>query len=92
MLTVEVIPNFSAVQSRTDDSGRARHKQVVFVNVGGAYPLQVTVPVDTPHGYLPGTYKMAAESFRVGKYGDLEINNYGVVLHPDKSGEIKKAV
>jgi hypothetical protein len=55
-------------------TGKPYHKQQAFLHVPGSrYPTACKLFAEDGKAFAPGMYFLAASSFRVGQYGDLEI-------------------
>lgn len=75
-----------------EKADRFFHTQRAAVFVGGEYPLVVKVTVQSADkGYPAGEYTVDPASFRVGRYGGLEIDPYGFRLIPESAAKVKAA-
>jgi len=80
-IIVEVLEGHNAPIMR-ENGGKQYFKQKAYVSLGGAYPQEIMISVpsaaDAKH---VGKYIVENGAFRVGKYGDLEINNFDLYKH-----------
>ena len=80
MLKISIVKGFDQPVSRNTQNGTRWH-QIAYAHFGGAYPAEIRIPLADPNGaYLVGAYVLDNSSFRVGKYGDLEINPFQLKL------------
>jgi hypothetical protein len=57
--------------------------QKAFAHLGGVFPVEIKVPIKNPtHVHPVGKYSLHPSSFKVGQYGDLEINRWEINLNP----------
>lgn len=69
---------------KTKNGMRRFYEQVGFIEVNDEV-RKIRVPIDVEGGqqaYAVGKYTLAASSFTVGKFHDLEINSYEFGLEP----------
>ncbi|WP_220721566.1 G5P family DNA-binding protein [Agarivorans litoreus] len=101
MITVEVFDKLDVEnrQFTNKDTGEVtdRFKQKAYISTGGRFPLEFKLPIESrADAYEPGKYTLSGECFQVGKYGDLELNRFNIVLVPqleqDAFGHDKKPV
>lgn len=65
---------------------RTVYEQKAFAHLGGVFPVQFTLTHDDhKNAYEIGEYQLAPESFKIGPYGDLQIDRYNLKLKPIKS-------
>lgn len=82
MLKISIIEGHHQPISRNTRNG-VMWNQDAYVHLGGAYPSKMKIPLDSPSGaYPPGEYELSPDSFRVGQYGDLEVNRFGLKIVP----------
>lgn len=87
-MKIEIIAGFEAPQSRTvngrdGQAPREVFSQTAFAHLGGPFPVQIRLPLESMQAYYQvGKYHLSDDSFRVGQYGDLQINPYGIKLLP----------
>ena len=63
-----------------------------YAHLGGAFPVQFRLPAQSStHIFSPGHYQLSPESFKVGQYGDLEIDRFNMALVPLPQGHKEKA-
>jgi len=80
-IIVEVLEGHNAPVMR-ENGGKQYFKQKAYVSLGGAYPQEIQIPVPTAgDAKHVGKYVIEPGAFRVGKYGDLEINNFDLYKH-----------
>lgn len=95
-LIVEVVDGHHLPTPRTfkgRDGKPDRHvfEQKVFAHFGGAFPVEFKLSFDTPEeAYKVGKYVLTPDSFKVGQYGDLQIDRYNIQLSPVDMNELKK--
>lgn len=87
MLTIEINSQDCGVESRnvqTKSGPQTFYHQTAYLHRPGvAYPDRFRLPVRSPaEAYAPGRYTLGDGSYRVGRYGDLEINRFEMTLHP----------
>lgn len=69
--------------SKDDGTVSVRFKQSVALDHGGDFPLPFDVEVKNENNYYaPGEYTLSPDSFRVGRFGGLEINPFQLKLLP----------
>lgn len=62
------------------------------VDTGGLYPVEFRFPVASEsHIMAPGKYSLAECSFKVGQFGDLEIDRFNITLIPLPAQQHQKA-
>ena len=82
MLKIEIISGACAVQSRSftnKNTGELNtfYIQPAYAHLGDAFPVKINVPLISPeHAYSAGFYTLSLQSYRVGNFGDLEIDRY----------------
>jgi hypothetical protein len=82
MLKISIIEGHHQPISRTTKNG-VMWNQDGYVHLGGAYPSKMKITLESPAAaYGPGEYELSPESFRVGQYGDLEVNRFGMKMVP----------
>jgi hypothetical protein len=58
---------------------KTRFKQRFYMHNGGPFPIECRLDIPAIAQALPiGNYKLLPTAFRVGKYGDPEINNWEI--------------
>tara|TARA_A100001391_G_scaffold68654_1_gene43887 strand:+ start:2408 stop:2710 length:303 start_codon:yes stop_codon:yes gene_type:complete len=66
-------------------------EQTAFIHLGGPYPVEFKINLDTPaDAYPAGEYTMAPSCFRVNGYGSLEVNRFDFRLVAVKSLQAAK--
>lgn len=54
-----------------------------YADLGGAFPVEFRFPVESAtHVFAVGEYQLAQSSFKIGQYGDLEIDRFNMMLIP----------
>ncbi|KAA9131964.1 hypothetical protein F3N42_07260 [Marinihelvus fidelis] len=77
----KVIIKSMDLREETTSKGNIITKQQAAVDPGdGSFPLPFYLTVRS--AYKPGEYRLAGSTFRQGRYGDLEIDPYGIKLLP----------
>lgn len=74
-----VIKSENTRHERTS-KGTDLRKQEAAIDSGSDFPLRFELTVDQP--YKPGKYTLAGSAFRVGRFGGLELDPYGIKLEP----------
>lgn len=81
-MKISVVQGHHEPLSRATQNG-IRYHQLAYADLGGAYPAEVRIPLASAAAAYPvGEYLLSPRSYRVGKYGDLEINNFQIILDP----------
>ena len=81
-MKIAIVQGHHEPQSRATQNG-VRYHQLAYADLGGAYPAEVRIPLASAAAAHPvGDYLLSQRSYRVGKYGDLEINNFQIILEP----------
>ncbi|CAA0100641.1 Uncharacterised protein [BD1-7 clade bacterium] len=82
MLKVSIIDGHHQPQSRNTQKG-VRYFQNAYVDLGGAYPQHIELPIKAPSEAHPiGDYNVSISSFQVGRYKNLELNPFELSLDP----------
>lgn len=85
MLKISIVDGHHTPESRTTQKG-VMWSQEAYAHLGGAYPAKIKLSLDGPQAaYPPGDYQLSPAAFKVGQYGDLEINRFQVKLIPLRS-------
>ncbi len=84
------------VGGRDGHPPRIFYDQEAYAHLGGRFPSQFRLSHrEFKNIYKPGQYKLAASSYRIGRYGDIELNPYELKLVPlnmdETTGEIHTA-
>jgi hypothetical protein len=85
MINVEILKGYNDVQNRSiktkDGSPRVLYSQKAFLDLGGAFPIEFTLSVESPAlAYPVGNYQLNLSCIKVNKFGSLEIDPYNVSL------------
>lgn len=60
--------------------------QPAFAHLGGHFPVEIKLPLkNATFAHPVGKYNLDKDSFKVGQYGDLEINRWEINLVPISS-------
>lgn len=70
------------VSSTTGKPFRTRKQTAYLHRDGMPYPDRFEISLGDQKAYKPGQYFLAPQSFRVGKFGDLEIDRFNLLLLP----------
>lgn len=90
MLKVEIF-DASVQKEWVEKQNKYFYHQEAAVNCGGPYPLVVKVPIPNPdQAHEKGEYSLHHSAFRVGRFGSLEVDPYGIKLIPVHAS-LKKA-
>ncbi len=82
MLKISIVEGHHHPKSKNTKSG-VRHHQDAYVHLGGAYPQQIEIPLNSAaEAFAIGDYQLNLNSFRVGKYKSLELNPFELNLLP----------
>lgn len=79
---MQIIIKSAATREETTSKGTVLQKQQAAIETGRDFPLVFELTVQRP--YAPGRYAFAVESFRVNRFGGLELNPYDLALVPIK--------
>lgn len=61
---------------------KPRWKQDAYLHNGGAFPEKCKLNLDGPQAAVPvGKYFVKPSGFRIGRYGDPELNNWELSKH-----------
>lgn len=91
MLEIELNTNDCQIQTRQvtiKETGEQRtiHEQQAYFHTGGAYPVPFKLSIrNASEAYPSGKYTLHPSSFRVNKFGTLELNRYEIRLSPIKT-------
>ena len=90
-MKITIVEGHHQPESRTTQKG-LMWSQKAYADLGGAFPAQMKITLQSPNeAYRPGDYELSPESFRIGQYGDLEVNRFNIKLVP-VSAALKSAV
>jgi hypothetical protein len=79
---MQVTIKSASLRQETTNKGTVLQKQQAAVETGRDFPLVFELTVR--EAYPPGRYELAPESYRVSRFGGLEIDPYGIALRPLK--------
>jgi hypothetical protein len=95
-MKIEILKDHEAPIGRMvgqGDQRRERFHQRAFAHMGGPFPVEFRLPLENMSDYYPaGEYMLDPSSFRIGRYQDLELNQYGIKLNPVRANATPKAV
>jgi len=58
---------------------KTRYKQRIYMHNGGPFPLECKLDIPAiPNALAVGFYRLLPTGFKVGRYGDPEINNWEI--------------
>lgn len=78
----------SAVETRSGVSKQGkpysvRNQNVYWHKTGEPYPFKVQISLeDGQEPYSPGFYTLSESSYKIGRFGDLEIDRFNLKLIP----------
>lgn len=91
-MLVEIVKGSDEVKPvRDKNTGEVRGfiQEAYFHMDGSAFPVKGKIRVENGQGHVPGKYNISP-SYRVGRFGDLEINPFDVpALTPAKPDQVK---
>jgi len=88
-MKITIAKGHEAPISRTTQNG-IRWSQLGYAHMGGAFPQEIQIPLSSAAAAYPvGDYQLSERSFRVGKYGGLEVNPFDLILEPLSSAVAK---
>ncbi|MBO1273645.1 hypothetical protein J3L11_18605 [Shewanella sp. 4t3-1-2LB] len=87
MLEIEIFPENVNTSSRTLPSkdgkpGRTMYEQTAYANLGGKFPVEMTLQLDSAAPFAAGKYTIDPSSFIVNNFGSLELKRYGMKIVP----------
>jgi len=86
------VPTPRTFSAKGDRPARTVYEQKVYAHLGGAFPVEMKLSFDDHKDAYPiGKYELSKSSFKVGQYGDLQIDRYNTVLTPLADFADKKA-
>ena len=82
MLQISIIEGHHQALSRSTKNG-TRYYQKAYAHMGGAFPQEIEIPLRSPaEAYPVGDFSLSVSTFQVGKYKNLELNPFEVLLVP----------
>jgi hypothetical protein len=86
-MIIEIIKGAEKPESRKfKNSDDLSWSQKGFAHMGGVFPVEIKIPIENASYCNPvGKYHLNPSSFKVGQYGDLEINKWNIELIPVNS-------
>ena len=87
MLIIEIMENRNRPIAKVIREGKPDEKTFyeheVYLHKAGLYPIECRLPAKSAtHIITPGKYVLSKNSFKVGQYGDLQIDRYAIELVP----------
>ncbi|MDN5369582.1 MAG: hypothetical protein PWP74_890 [Shewanella sp.] len=87
ILEIEIFPENVNTSSRTLPSkdgkpGRTMYEQTAYANLGGKFPVEMTLQLDSAAPFAAGKYTIDPSSFIVNNFGSLELKRYGMKIVP----------
>lgn len=77
------IPTPRTIKGQNGRPDRVIYDQIAFAHVGDVFPIRTKLTHDDHKDALPvGKYTIDPSSFKVGRFGSLELDNYNMVLTP----------
>ena len=75
------IPTPRTIKGQNGKGDRVVYDQTAFAHLGGVFPVQMRLTHNDHNEAMEvGKYLLHPSSFKVGRYGGLEIDNYNMVL------------
>ncbi|MEC8225064.1 MAG: single-stranded DNA-binding protein [Pseudomonadota bacterium] len=95
-MKIEIMKGYEHLTPRTINKGKENEvtvfDQKAYAHLGGPFPTEFRITHrDHNTAYPVGMYSVDDSSYRVGRWGDLELNNREMKLNPVSSFEEKKA-
>ncbi len=88
MLKIEIFQEDVTVNARNmppkdDKPGRTIYEQTAYAHLGGKFPVQMKLQVESPASTYPaGEYQIDSSSFTVNNFGGLELKRFGLKITP----------
>lgn len=75
------LPKSRTMKGKDGKSDRVLYDQTAFAHLGGVFPVEMRLTHNDLSEVLEiGKYLLHPKSFKVGRYGGLEIDNFNMVL------------
>jgi len=82
------LPKPRTIKGSNGKSDRVVYEQTAFAHLGGVFPVEMRLTHNDVSEVLEiGKYYLHPKSFKVGRYGGLEIDNFNIVLEPYTAGK-----
>ncbi len=81
---MEVEIKAADVIETSNSDGKVFYKQMALLLCGGPYPLPFKLKIPQGRPYAPGRYRFTDDTFRTGRFGDLEVDPFSLSLIPIK--------
>lgn len=88
MLKIEVFQEDVTVKARNmppkdGKPGRTIYEQTAYAHLGGKFPVQMKLQVESPANVHPaGEYHIDSSSFVINNFGSLELKRFGLTITP----------
>lgn len=77
------LPRSRTIKGTNGKSDRVLYEQTAFAHLGGVFPVEMRLTHNDLSEVLQvGKYKLHLNSFKIGRFGGLEIDNFNIVLEP----------
>lgn len=84
-MKITIVQGHHQPDSRNTQKG-TMWSQKAYADLGGAFPAEIKISLQSPErAYAVGEYELSPQSFKVGQYGDLEVNRFNIKLVPSTS-------
>lgn len=81
------IPTPRTIKGKDNKPDRVVYDQKAFAHLGGVFPVEMRLTHnDHKEALEEGKYQVHPSSFKVGRFGGLEIDNFNLVLEPYSEG------
>lgn len=77
---MRILVKTAEVVQEVTQKGNTLYKQQVALENGGQFPLPFHVTIQKDKPYSPGVYDFHPSSFRVGRFGGIELDPYNIHL------------
>lgn len=75
------LPKPRTIKGQNGKGDRVVYDQTAFAHLGGVFPVEMRLTHNDHNEVLEvGKYLLHPSSFKVGRYGGLEIDNFNMVL------------
>ncbi|MFB2718789.1 single-stranded DNA-binding protein [Shewanella xiamenensis] len=88
MFKIEVFQEDVTVSARNmplkdGKPGRTIYEQIAYAHLGGKFPVQMKLQVESPANVYPaGEYQIDSSSFVINNFGGLELKRFGLKIIP----------
>jgi len=85
------IPTPRTIKGQNGKPDRVIYDQIAFAHVGDVFPIRTKLTHNDHKDALPvGKYTIHPSSFKVGRFGSLELDTFNLVLVPQSDFADKK--